>query len=192
MAVVRFGVWNKIQTKRNGLNYDLVTLQTTLDADFDHNFSAATPNTTFSNLFNSLTFNPSQQLQFNSSSSLAINGNSYNQINNSVTWSPDPSLQLTTGTSYINHSPIFASGNDIIFGLFYRMNEHWQFQGQEDFEATTGRPLNQQVTVYRDLDSWQLSLSLADTELNGQDDRSVFFTLTLKAFPQFQLHTPQL
>jgi LPS-assembly protein len=192
MAVVRVGVWNKIQTKRDGLNYDLFTLQTSVDADFDHNFSAATPNTTFSNLFNDLTFSPTSQLAFNSSSSLAINGNSYNQINNTVTWSPDPSLELTTGDSYINHSPIFASGNDVIFGFFYRMNEHWQFQGQEDFEATTGRPINQQVTVYRDLDSWQLSLSLADTEFNGQNDRSIFMTLTLKAFPQYQLHTPRL
>ena len=57
-AVVRFGVWNKIQTKRDGVNYDLLTLQTYADADFDHNFSAATPNSTLSNLFNKLTFAP--------------------------------------------------------------------------------------------------------------------------------------
>jgi LPS-assembly protein len=192
MAVVRVGVWNKIQTKRNGANFDLVTLQTSLDTDFDHNFSAATPNTTFSNLFNSLTFSPTQQLQFNSSSSLAINGNSYNQVDNSVIWSPDPSLQLTTGSSYINHSPIFGSSNSISLGLFYRLNEHWQFQGQENFEATTGRLINQQYTVFRDLDSWQLALSYSDSEFNGKNDEAFFFTLTLKAFPQYQLHTPRL
>ena len=61
-AVVRFGVWNKIQTKRDGVNYDLFTLQTYADADFDHNFSAATPNSTFSNLFNDVRFNPMPQL----------------------------------------------------------------------------------------------------------------------------------
>lgn len=192
MAVIRTGVWNKIQTKRNGLNYDLLTLQTTVDADFDHNFSAATPTTTFSNLFNTLTFYPTPQLGLSSASSLAINGDSYNQFTNGATWSPDPSLQLTVGTSYINHSPIFASGNSLYLGLFYRMNEHWQFHGQENFEATTGRLLNQQYTITRDLDSWQLALSYADSGFNGTSDRSIFFTLTLKAFPQYQLHTPNL
>ncbi len=192
MEVVRLGVWNKIQTKRNGLNYDLFTLETSLDADFDHNFSAATPGTTFSNLFNNLTFAPTQQLQFSSSSSLAINGNSYNQINNSIIWSPDPSLELSAGQSYINHSPIFGSGNNLTLGLFYRLNEHWQFQGQENFEATTGKLLNQQYSLYRDLDSWQLAATYSESEFNGKADNSIYFTLTLKAFPQYQLHTPNL
>ena len=55
-AVVRVGVWNKIQTKRDGANYDLLTWETYGDADFDHNFSANTPTSTFSNLFNDVRF----------------------------------------------------------------------------------------------------------------------------------------
>jgi LPS-assembly protein len=191
-AVVRFGVWNKIQTKRDGVNYDLFTLQTYADADFDHNFSAATPNSTMSNLFNTLNFLPTPQLQFTSQSSLALTGNSYNQVNNSVTWAPDPSLKLTGGYQYINHSSVFADSNTVSMDIFYRMNEHWQMEALEQFEATTGRLQNQQYTVYRDLDSWLLALSLSDSEINGVNNETIFFTLTLKAFPQFELHTPRL
>jgi LPS-assembly protein len=191
-AVVRFGVWNRIQTKRDGANYNLVTLQTYADADFDHNFSAATSSDTFSNLFNNLTISPTPQLSFQTRSSLAINSNSYNEIDNNVIWSPDPSLQFTVGEAYISHSTIFGDSNQATLDLFYRMNEHWQLEAQEQFEATTGHLQLQQYSVYRDLDAWQLGLSYSDSELNNQSDRSVYFTLTLKAFPKYELHSPHL
>jgi LPS-assembly protein len=191
-AVVRFGFWNKLQTKRDGLNYDLVTVQTYADADFDHNFSAASPSSTFSNLFNNITFNPTPQLSFSTLTSKAINGNSYDEINNTASWSPDPSLKLTFGENYISHSPIFTDNNQATLDLFYRMNEHWQLEWQEQINATTGHQQLQQYTIYRDLDAWQLALTYADSELNGQSDHSVYFSLTLKAFPQYQIHTPRL
>ena len=191
-AVVRLGAWNKFQTKRDGVNYDLATLETYVDADFDHNFSAATPNSTFSNVFNDLRINPIQQIQLQSFSALDVNGNGYNQLDNSITWMPDPSLQLTLGDHYINHSPIFGDSNSVALDFFYRLNEHWQFDGQEQFEATTGHLQLQQYTIYRDLDSWQLALTFSDSETNGQDNQTIYFSLTLKAFPQYQLHTPRL
>jgi LPS-assembly protein len=191
-AVLRFGLWNKIQTKRDGINYDLVTLQTYADADFDHNFSAATPNSTFSNLFNNLTFNPTPQLSFQTLVSTAVDGDSYNEIDNNAIWSPDPSLQLTVGDHYINHSPIFDDGNQATLDLFYRINEHWQFEGQEQFEAETGHLQLQQYTIYRDLDAWQLAMTYSDSELNNQSDHSIYFSLTLKAFPKYQIHSPHL
>ena len=191
-AVVRFGMWNKIQTKRDGANYDLITVQTYADADFDHNFSAATPNSTLSNLFNDVRFYPIQQLNFESFSALAVDGNSYNEIDNSMTWAPDPSLELTVGQHYINHSPIFPDSNNGTLDLFYRLNEHWQLEAQEQFEATTGHLQLQQYTVYRDLDAWLLALTFSDSEENNKGDQSVFFSLTLKAFPEYQIHTPRL
>ncbi|MCE0522787.1 MAG: hypothetical protein LV480_07740 [Methylacidiphilales bacterium] len=191
-AVVRFGVWNKIQTKRDGINYDLLTIKTYADADFDHNFSAATPNSTFSNLFNNISFNPTPQLQFQNLSSIATDSNSYNEIQNNMIWNPDPAVRLTLGEVYINHSSIFPDGNQANLDLFYRINEHWQFEGQEQFEATTGRLQLQQYTIYRDLDAWQLAMTYSDSQLNNVNNQAVFFTLTLKAFPKYELHTPGL
>jgi LPS-assembly protein len=191
-AVVRFGVWNKIQTKRDGINYDLVTLKTYADADFDHNFSAATPNNTLSNLFNDLRLNVTPQFQLQSLSSIATDNNGYNEIETNLLWNPDPSLQLTVGEDSINHSTIFGDSNQAALGLFYRINEHWQFEGQEQFEAQTGRLQLQQYTIYRDLDAWQLGMTYSDSELNNQSNHSIFFSLTLKAFPKYQLHTPRL
>jgi len=189
-AVVRLGVINSIQTKRDGGNTDLITWKTYADADFDHNFSAATPNNTFSNLFNNVTYNATQQLSFTSQSSLDITGHSYNQINNYVTWAPDASVKVSVGNSYLSHSPIFPDGNSAIFDLFYRMNEHWQFECQEQLDATYGSLQNQQYTIYRDLDAWQIALTYSDAEINGQGDHSVYLSFTLKALPKYSLHGP--
>jgi LPS-assembly protein len=193
-AVVRAGFKNEIQTKRNGVNYDLLDWSTYGDVDFDHNFSASTPNGTFSDLFNDIRFYPTPQLQFHSLSAIDVaDDGGYNEIDNDLIWAPDPSLQLTFGDHYINHSSIFADSNNVVLGTFYRMNEHWQFETQHQFEATNGRLQLQQYTIYRDLDSWQLAMTYSNSEINnGHTDQAIFFSLTLKAFPQYQLHTPRL
>jgi LPS-assembly protein len=221
-AVVRVGFWNKIQTKRDGVNYDLLTVNTYADADFDNNFSAAVPNnpgtpaspavgmpgtpgyipakggtqgtsgSTLSNVFNDVRFYQSQQLTFRSLSSLAVANHSYNEIDNSVLWTPDPSTQLSFGDAYLNHSQIFGDSNQLSLQLFYRLNEHWQFQAQEQVDAIKGHVQLQQYTVYRDLDAWQLAMTYADSEYNGQGDHTIYFSLTLKAFPKYTIHTPSL
>jgi len=192
-AVVRLGAWNKIQTKRDGVNYDLLTWQTYGDADFYHNFSSSTPSSSFSNVFNDIRFYPTSQFQFRSFSALDFYGKGYNEIDNSVTWSPDPSFQIGVGDNYINHSPIFQDSNDASLSLFYRINEHWQLETQHQVEATSGHLQLQQYTIYRDLDAWKLALTASDAQdENGKGDQAVFFSLTLKAFPQYNLHTPNL
>jgi LPS-assembly protein len=192
-AVVRMGVWNKIQTKRDGANYDLLTWETYADADFDHNYSAATPNSTLSNVFNDIRFYPTPQLQFRSLTSNAVQANAYNEIDEDMTWEPLASLELTVGYHSINHSPIFEDNNSTSLDVFYRMNEHYQFEAQEQFQATDGKLQLQQYTIYRDLDAWQISATFSDSEINnGHNEQAIYFSLTLKALPQYQLHTPSL
>jgi LPS-assembly protein len=192
-ADVRMGLWNKIQTKRDGANYDLLTIQTYADADFDHNFSAAGPGDTMSNLFNDVRLYPIPQLQFRSLTSTALQKDAYNEVDEDVTWAPDASLELTAGYHSINHSPIFEDNNSTSLSVFYRMNEHYQFQAQEQFQATDGKLQLQQYTIYRDLDAWQLAATFSDSEIsNGHNEQAFYFSLTLKALPQYQLHTPNL
>jgi LPS-assembly protein len=192
-AVVRMGVWNKIQTKRDGGNYDLATIQTYADADFDHNFSAAGPGKTMSNLFNDVRIYPMPQLQFRSLTSTALQSNAYSEVDEDIIWAPDASLELTAGYHSINHSPIFANNNSTSLSIFYRLNEHYQFQAQEQFQASNGKLQLQEYTVYRDLDAWQISATFSDSEIaNGHNEEAVYFSLTLKALPQYDLHTPNL
>jgi LPS-assembly protein len=190
--VLRYGVWNKIQTKRDGANYDLITLQTYMDADFDRNFSSASPGSTFSNVFNNLSFQPTPQLNFTSLTSFAVNGGGYNEMDSWATYSPDPSLRFSLGDSYINHSSIFPDGHQASLDIFYRINEHWQFEAQEQFDVQDGHLQNQLYTITRDLDAWQVALTYSDGELNGLGNQTIYMSLTLKAFPKYEIHSPHL
>ncbi len=195
-AVVRFGAWNKIETKRDGQNYDLVTWQSYADADFDHNFSAADPNGTLSDWFNDFRIYPTPQFGFRTYTAFDIAGGrgGYNEIDNSVVWQPDPSLQVSVGENYLNHSQVFPDGHTASISVFYRLNEHWQIETQHSFEVSSAHLQMQQYTIYRDLDAWKLALTASDTDdgNNGKGNQAVFFSLTLKAFPQYNLHTPRL
>jgi LPS-assembly protein len=192
-AVVRVGVWNKIQTERDGNNYDLFTLQTYGDADFDHNFSSSTPNTTLSDLFNDFRFYPVPQFSFQSLTAESVGGSGFDEMDEGVTWYPLASLEMTAGYHSISHSPIFVNNNSTSLDVFYRMNEHYQFEAQEQFEAATGKLQLQQYTVYRDLDAWQISATFSDSEIaDGHNEQAIYFSLTLKALPKYQLHTPSL
>jgi len=73
------------------------------------------------------------------------------------------------------------------------MNENYQFEAQEQFSATADRLQLQQYTIYRDLDAWQVSATFSDSEIStGHNEESIYFALTLKALPEYQLHTPNL
>ena len=192
-ADVRVGVWNKIQTKRDGVNYDLLTWQTYGDADFDHNLTAATPHSTFSDLYNDVRFYPTPQLRLRSLTAFDVAGSGFSEADNDITWEPDPSIDITAGYHSITHSPIIADNSSASLDFFYRMNEHYQFEAQEQFQGTDGRLQLQQYTVYRDLDAWQLAMTLSDAEIsNGHNEQAIYFSLTLKALPQYSLHTPNL
>ena len=120
-------------------------------------------------------------------------GSGYSEADNDLVWEPNASLQLTVGYHSISHSPIFQDNNSTALDAFYRMNEHYQFEAQEQFQATSGRLQLQQYTVYRDLDAWQLAMTFSDSEIsNGHNEQSVYFSLTLKALPQYELRTPNL
>jgi LPS-assembly protein len=190
-AVIRHGVRNKIQTKRDGRNWDLADWTVYADVDLNHNFSV-TENQSYSNVFSDLQINPAPWLSFHSFGSLDVTGNSYNEFNNVVTWQPIPALQLSAGNRFIDDSVLFPNSNLLTFSAFYRLNEHWQFFANYAYDSEFGILQEQRYTIYRDLSAWQAAFTFAQREINEQNTELVFFlTLTLKAFPKLSLSTTE-
>lgn len=187
--VVRLGVDNRIQTRRDGSNVNLFDLSTYLDADFDHNFSSSSGHT-FSDLYNNFTFNPTQNLTYFVRSALGFDGG-FNEVLQGVTFSPDPSLSVTVGQNYIDGSPLFQNSDQTNLNFQYRLNEHWQFIANEQFELANGRLQEQSYTVHRDLETWDAALTYtSQEEYLGRYNNTVYLTMTLKALPQRSLHSP--
>jgi LPS-assembly protein len=191
-AVVRHGIRNKLQTKRDGRNWDLIDWDLYADYDADRNFSA-TNQKSYSNLFSDITIRPVNWISFQSQASFDVTGNSYTEFNNDITWEPVRSVKLQVGNRFIQDSVLFPNSNLYYLHLFYRLNEHWQFSSQYTFEASSGRLQEQDYTIYRDLESWQVAANFTEREVNnGINESIIFFTFTLKALPNAQITTSSL
>jgi len=192
MAVVRPGIRNRWQTRRDGRNVNLLEWELATDINLHENeLMFPGVSTPVSNVFNTVEWKPLPWLGVRSYASIPTTGDSYTEFNNSLLWQPVPALEFSVGNSYIENSPLFPDSNLFYARTFYRLNEHWQFATQHVIDTQGSEALREQVyTVYRDLTAWQLGFSFADRKVNVNDREQIFyFSLTLKAFPDLTLST---
>jgi LPS-assembly protein len=193
-AVVRYGVEHKLQTKRDGLNVDLVdwSIFSDLNMDRHYNESYQQVNDRFSSIYSDMTFNPLPWLKFRSQSSINTNSQRYAMSDNGLTWQVTKFDEYTVGSRYLNNANILdnygvpiPNSNLLYLRNFYRVNEHWQLEAMDQFEASTGRLQEQDYTVYRDLSAWQMALTYSEEEYPDRSaNHSVYMSMTLKAFPE--------
>lgn len=191
-AVVRHGIRNKIQTKRDGANWDLADWVLYADLDMarqkDIDARGSTTDNVYSNVYSDLKIKPLPWLTYESFSAFDVNGNSYNLSDHGVTWQLTRSWETTAGIRILNNSTLYPDSNLLYWSNFYRLNEHWQFENSLSFEADDGTLQEQSYRIYRDLSSWQLALTVAGRDnRGGPSEKMVYFTLTLKAFPSQKL-----
>ena len=190
--VLRFGLHNKLQTKRGGqvedlLNWDLYT---------DWRLRPSDDQTTFADLYSDLRFKPRSWITFESETRYDINGGQWRMAFNNLTLQPNTAWNWSLGYFYLRDDPStlptsLGEGNNLIISsMHYRLNENWGFRATQHFEARTGQMQEQAYTVYRDLRSWTAALSfIVRDNQNGPKDFTVAFTFSLKALPRFGLGT---
>ena len=188
--VLRFGLQNKIQTKRGGavvdvLNWNVYT---------DWRLRPLPGQTTFADLYSDLLFKPRKWLTWESLERYDLDGNQFRLALNTVTIQPNDVWSWSLGHYYLRNDPRppplgLGEGNNLFLSsLFFRLNEDWGFRMTHNFEAQTGRMQEQYYTVYRDLRSWTAALTfrIRDNSV-GAEDFTVAFTFSLKAHPRFGL-----
>jgi LPS-assembly protein len=196
--VIRWGLRNKLQTKRNGqvdnlLNWALLT---------DWRLRPQDEQTTLSDAYSDLDFKPWSWLTLTSQTRYDIADGYFRIADHYVTITPNDTWSLSLGHRYMRSDPLlgtdYALGNNLIMGrLYYRFNENWGARISEHFEARDGVLEEQYYTLYRDFRSWTsaLTLRIRDNRENG-NDYTVAVTFSLKAFPRFGLgsdsETPSL
>lgn len=187
--VIRWGLRNKLQTKRQGQIDDLVhwALLT------DWRLRPKDGQTTFSDAYSDLDLKPRSWLTLTSQTRYDINHGLMRIADHYATVTPNHTWSLSLGHRYMRNDPslgpAYALGNNLIMGrLFYRLNENWGVRIAEHFEARDGVLEEQYYTLYRDFRSWTsaLTLRVRDNRINGTD-YTVAVTFSLKAFPRFHL-----
>jgi lipopolysaccharide assembly outer membrane protein LptD (OstA) len=189
-SVLRFGLNNKLQTKRDGKIDDLI--KWSLSTDWQ--LVRLTNQTTFSDLYSDLAFKPRSWLKLESQTRYDINGGEWRMLLHTLTFEPNNKWSWTLGQFYLKSdlsgSPTaLGPGNNIFTSsMFYRVNENWGLRARQHFDAGSGRMQEQYYTIYRDLRSWTAAITggVRDNGI-GPKNYTIAFTFSLKAMPHFGL-----
>jgi lipopolysaccharide assembly outer membrane protein LptD (OstA) len=193
--VVRLGVRNKLQTKRNGAVTDLIDWNVYTDwrltprpAEDGHIGQGK-----FSDVFSDLTFRPRSWLQLQSLTRFDVT-NSLRMAFHELVIRPNDTWSWGISHFYLrdqfNGLPTdLGEGSSYLTStLFYRLNENWGFRASHRYDVRAGRMDEQAYTVYRDFRAWTAALTFrVRRNLTGSDDYGVAFTFSVKAFPRFNL-----
>ena len=188
--VIRFGLQNKLQTKRRGEVQDLLNWQLFTD----WRLRPADGQETFSDIYSDLTLRPRSWITLQSLIRYDPNTNQWHMAFYNVTFEPSDVWNWSIGQYYlrddISSSPTaLGPGNDLVTSsFFYRLNENWGLRATHQFNVRSGRLQQQYYSIYRDMRSWTAALTAGVLNSAGSStDYTIAFSFSLKAVPRFGL-----
>jgi LPS-assembly protein len=183
MSVLRLGVINKFETRRDNATYQWITVDTFLDVNFKNPFEQ----TYYSDIQAQVRFNPVPWLSLTEYAQIPwIDKKQFWEFNTTLTWTVTPNIDVTLLHSYLNHNPLEPKTNSTYLQAYFRINSNWGFSILEEYDQTTGRLGVQKYTVHRDLSSWIASLGLYENNNGGNKTTyGAELILTLKDLPKF-------
>jgi LPS-assembly protein len=187
--VIRFGLRNTLQTKRDGQPDNLLDWNLLLDWRLNPNEKTNSlnllPQKTFNDLYSELTFKPRTWLTLESQLRYDMNDNLLNMAFHQLTFAPNERWSWGIGHWYLRDNFI-DSGDDLITStMFYRVNDNWGLRATHYFNAENGRLQEQFYTLYRDMRSWTAALTFRVVDnTTGPEDFTIAFTFSLKASPK--------
>lgn len=191
-AIVRLGVRNRLQTRRDDQTLNWLELDTFFDIDiqrpdFGDPTLVTTPGT-FSNLYNTLKWTPLPWVSLTLDTQFPVFGRGFTQVNTSLSFQVSKDWNLTVGQRYIDGNTEFVNSDLVTFGTYYRLNDNWALNVAEQYEFETNTLQAQTYTLCRDLSSWVASFGfLLQNNGGGKDTVGLILTFTLKDLPTVRL-----
>ena len=186
--VLRLGLQNRMQTKREGQIDNVVNWAVFTDWRLKPNAT----NSTFSDIFSDLELRPRSWLAFSSETRYDPNRNEWRLADHRAVISPQDFWSVSVGHRYFLPDASFGTNlpNNLITGSFYfRLNENWGFRASQHFEARDGTLEEHFYSLSHDFRSWTGALTCRFRDnRTGRDDFSIGFTFSLKAFPRMKLN----
>ena len=191
--VVRLGLRNKLQTRRDGTVQNMA--HWALFTDWRLNTREG--QNTFADVYFDLELRPFRWLAINSEVRYDVDEGALDISDHRIVIAPNDTWSLTLGHRYVRDNALVDPpnpaiddpGNNLFFGtIYYRFNENWATRVSYQFEARDGTLEEQYYTIYRDLRSWTAAVTFRVREnRSGPADYTVALAASLKAFPRFRV-----
>ena len=195
--VIRFGLRNTLQTKRDGQVDNLLDWDLMLDWRLAPNNSPYSnlgtpgPQKTFDDLYSHVAFRPRSWLTLESQLREDINIGRMNLAFHQVTFAPNERWSWGIGDWYLAGGfPVSGNlpENLITSTYYYRFNDNWGARMTHYFNAQNGQLQEQNYTLYRDLRSWTGAVTFRVIHNIGAPvDYTVAFSFSLKFAPNIHL-----
>lgn len=186
--VLRFGLRNQLQTKRDGHVEDLLDWQLFTD----WRLKPRDDQRTYADLYSDLSLSPRSWIRLESQTRLDLNTGQWNMLLHTLTLQPSDVWNWTIGHFYLRDDfrPVptaLGQGDDVFTSaLFFRLNENWSTRAVHHFDVRSGRLQEQFYSVYRDMRSWTAALTAGVRDNGfGPKDYSLVFTFSFKAKPKY-------
>lgn len=182
--VVRLGMRNKLQTKRDGHVEDLLDWVVMTDWRIDPRRGQGS----FNDIYSEMDFKPRRWITLNSELRIDPNAPLLRESQTSVILKPGKDWSLAVSHRYTRDDPLLGPGGNLLgTRLHLRFSENWGFRTSHYYEIREGLLEEQYYTVYRDLRSLTAALTFRLRErLQQGDDFAVALTISFKAFPRFR------
>jgi LPS-assembly protein len=197
--IVRLGLRNRLQTRRDDETLNWLELESFLDARIERpaysnamfqglpgQVGSPDPGQ-FSNVFNRLHWAPLPWVDMQVDSQLPLLDSGYSEFNTASNFQVHRDVSFSVGNRYVAGHPIFQTSNLLNGGARFRVSDNWSMSFEENFEAVTSQMRFQRYTIDRDLRSWVASLSLVVRDREPTNDVAILLTLSLKDVPKFRL-----
>jgi lipopolysaccharide export system protein LptA len=182
--ITRFGVSQRLQTRRDNTTYQWFSLNTFMDANMENPYSDAP----ISNLFNALQFSPVPWTSLSITSQLPLEQQGFTEVNTALSLMPSRDVKFSIGHRYIQDNDYFPDNSQLNFNAYWRVNDHWSVSAYEQYEYVSKVMQYQRYFIHRDLSSWVASFGAEVRESEGGDPQYGFMLMmTLKDAPQITL-----
>ena len=189
MNVIRLGLRNVLQTKRDGQLEDIVNWNLLLDCRLDHaQVNGLQGQNALNDLYSQLVLRPRKWLTLEEQLRYDILGGRLNLSFHQITIAPGDRWSWGLGHLYLR-AGTWGGGtwdeNDFLTSTaFYRFNDNWGMRMQHNFNLKTGKLQQQYYSVYRDLRSFVLALTFrVQQDQAHAPDYTVAAQFSLKALP---------
>lgn len=185
--VVRFGLHNRLQTRRDGSIVDFVDWSLLTDWRLD----PTNTQSTFADLCSTLTLRPRSWLTLHSDVRLDTDQARFNLARQMLVIEPGPRWRWLFTYYYLRDDQLswpagWGTGSHLFNNtLEYRFDEDWAVRLSHYVDLTDGSLKEHSYTIYRDLRSWTAAVVFRVRRTHtGAHDYGIALTLSLKAWPR--------